>query len=68
MVVKTHDHAELLTAVQVARILGLSKRSVQEALAAGVLEPVFIPGLRRPKYRRADVEAIVTGGSPRQAA
>lgn len=55
------ERAELLTQVQVARLLGLSKRSTQEAVAAGAVEPVYIPGLRRPKYRRADVEAIVAG-------
>jgi hypothetical protein len=55
---------ELLTQVQVARMLGLSKRGAQLAIAAGALEPVVIPGLRRPKYRRADVEAIVSGRAP----
>jgi excisionase family DNA binding protein len=55
---------ELLTQIQVARVLGLSKRSTQEAIAAGALEPVRIPGLRRPKYRRADVDRLIRGESP----
>jgi hypothetical protein len=54
----------LLTAPQVARMWGLSIDTTRRAIEAGALEPVVIPGLRRPKYRRADVEAIVSGRAP----
>jgi hypothetical protein len=58
------ERSALLTPPQARAILGLSKQSMQRLLAAGVLEPVLIPGLGWPRYRRSDVEAIVAGIVP----
>lgn len=56
------ERPALLNQREAAAILGISPRSMLRLLAAGSLEPVWIAGLGRPRYRRADVEALVRDG------
>ncbi|HSC87354.1 MAG TPA: hypothetical protein VLC09_08800 [Polyangiaceae bacterium] len=49
----------LLAQTQGAAMLGLSKQSMQRLIAAASLEPVRIAGLGRPRYRHADIEALI---------
>lgn len=51
----------LITQRHALAILGISHDSFTRLVKAGGLEPVWMPGLGRPKYRRADVEALVRG-------
>jgi hypothetical protein len=53
--------AALITQRQATAILGISGDSFARLVKAGGLEPVWMPGLGRPKYRRADVEALIRG-------
>jgi hypothetical protein len=53
--------AALITQRQAVAILGVSPDSFGRIVRAGGLEPVLIPGLGRPRFRRADVEALVRG-------
>jgi excisionase family DNA binding protein len=53
----------LLTQQEVARVLGVSRYTVLHLVKRGVLRPVRIPGMR-PRYRVADVEALVSGEEP----
>jgi hypothetical protein len=53
--------AALITQRHAREILGISDDSFSRIVRAGGLEPVRMPGLGRPKYRRADVEALVRG-------
>lgn len=54
----------LVTTDEAAEMLGISKGSMKRAIKAGALKPVRIVGLGWPRYRRADVEAIVRGEEP----
>ena len=62
MAIETAERPALLTQHEAAAILGLSRRSMHRLLAAGSLETVRIAGLGRPRYRRADVEALIRDG------
>jgi hypothetical protein len=53
--------AALITQRQAVAILGISRDSFTRLVKAGGLEPVWMPGLGFPKYRRADIEALVRG-------
>jgi hypothetical protein len=53
-----------LTLRAAGEMLGLSKRTMRQIVDAGSLEPVVIPGMRRPRYRRADVEKLISGEGP----
>ena len=53
--------AALITQRQATAILGISHDSFARLVKAGGLEPVWMPGLGRPKYRSSDVEALVRG-------
>jgi hypothetical protein len=53
--------AALITQRQATAILGISADSFARLVKAGGLEPVWMPGLGRPKYRSADIEALVRG-------
>lgn len=55
------DEQALLTQIDAARILGLSKPSMYKIVRAGALKPVVIAGLARPRYRRSDVEQLARG-------
>ena len=61
----TTQEAVLLTQRKAAAYLGVSVRTMQRLNEAGALTPVRLGGLGHPRYRRADVEAFVNGGSPR---
>jgi excisionase family DNA binding protein len=61
MATMTRETPALLTQRQAADVLGVSKGTMQQLVAAGTIEPVRIAGLKRPKFRRADLEAIVRG-------
>jgi predicted site-specific integrase-resolvase len=53
--------AALITQRQATAILGISHDSFARLVKAGGLEPVWMPGLGRPKYRSADVERLIAG-------
>jgi excisionase family DNA binding protein len=57
-----NERPALLTQIQSARLLGVSKQSVRRLVAAGSLEPVRIAGFGRPRYRRADLETLIREG------
>jgi hypothetical protein len=40
----------------------VTKSTMQRIVAAGSLEPVRIAGLGHPRYRRADLDALVRDG------
>jgi hypothetical protein len=62
MATKTKRKAPLVNRREAADILGVSGPTIKRIIAAGGLEPVILPGLIRPLYRRADIEALVKGG------
>ena len=64
MATRTQEKAQLLTQAQAGVLLGVSKPTMQRLVASGALKPVRLPGLLRPKYRRADVEDLIRGASP----
>lgn len=53
----------LLSAGEAARILSISKMSVWRLVKNGVIKPVVIPGLKNPKYLRAELEKLAGGQS-----
>jgi hypothetical protein len=57
----TTERPALLTPPQARAILGISKGSMQKLLKTGELEQVYLPGLGWPRYRRADVERLISG-------
>jgi predicted site-specific integrase-resolvase len=57
----TVERPQLLTFVQAAAMLGVSRMTMRRIIWAGAIEPVLIPGLGRPRYRRSDLEDIVAG-------
>jgi predicted site-specific integrase-resolvase len=61
MATKAVEQPQLLTFVQAAAMLGVSRMTMRRIIWAGAIEPVLIPGLGRPRYRRSDLEAIVAG-------
>lgn len=64
MATNTTEQPALLTQLEAAQILGVSRRSMHRLLVAGTLRPITIAGLGRPRYRRADVERLARGVSP----
>jgi hypothetical protein len=56
------ERPALLTQAEIIKFYGISKASARAIIRAGGLEPVILPGLKRPKYRRADVEALIESG------
>jgi excisionase family DNA binding protein len=52
----------LLTQGEGAAMLGVSPQTMRRLVEAGSLEQVRIVGLGRPRYRRADIEALVRDG------
>jgi excisionase family DNA binding protein len=58
---KTAERPALLTQHEAAQILGVSRQTMQRLNAAGTLNPVRIPGLGWPRYRRVDIERLVEG-------
>ena len=60
---ETQPRGALVNYTQSARLLGISTDSLRRIVAAGSLEPVRIAGLG-PRFRRADVEALVREGHP----
>jgi predicted site-specific integrase-resolvase len=62
METKARERPALLTQLESANLLGISRQSLRRLIAAGSLEPVWIAGLGRPRYRRADIEKLVEEG------
>jgi hypothetical protein len=62
METKTKERAALLNLTDSARLLGVSPTSMRRMVAAGSLEPVYIAGLGRPRFRRSDVETLIREG------
>jgi excisionase family DNA binding protein len=62
MAVKTAERPALLTQVEAATILGVSRQTMQRLAAAGTLHPVRIAGLGWPRYRRVDIERLIEEG------
>jgi excisionase family DNA binding protein len=58
----TTERPALLTQREASVILGVSRKTMLKLVDAGSLEPVWIAGLGRARYRRADVEALVQEG------
>jgi hypothetical protein len=58
------ERPALLTFLETAQILAVSPQTMRRIIAAEALEPVRIPGLKRPRYRRADVERLIAGEAP----
>jgi excisionase family DNA binding protein len=57
----TTERPALLTQRQAAEFLGIHRHTFAQLVAAGSLEPVRIPGMRRLRYRRVDVEELANG-------
>jgi excisionase family DNA binding protein len=55
------EQSALMSLREGAEILGVSRESMRRLIKAGSLEPVRIPGLGNPRYRRADIERLVAG-------
>lgn len=51
----------LLSAGEAARLLSVSKMTVWRLVKSGVIKPFIIPGMKDPKYRRADLEKLAGG-------
>jgi excisionase family DNA binding protein len=56
---KTPSRAMLLSLGEAAELLGVSPRTVNRLVRVGTLTTVSIPGLRWPKLRRAELEALI---------
>jgi excisionase family DNA binding protein len=56
--------ALLLTLSEAAEVLGVHRNTMRRLVAGGALQPVRIAGLGWPRYRRADVEALIEGREP----
>jgi len=55
------DESDLISAAEAARILGVSREAIRQREQSGSLVPAQVDyhgGQRRPRYRRADVEAL----------
>jgi excisionase family DNA binding protein len=61
MAIKTQERPLLLNQREATQLLGISRRTMQRLMAAGVLEPVRISGLGRPRFRRVDLERFAEG-------
>jgi hypothetical protein len=61
-ITKERPAAALLTQIEGAHLLGISPQSMRRLIAAGSLEPVWIAGLGRPRFRRDDLEALIREG------
>lgn len=46
---------------EAARFLNLSYQSIWRLVKNDVIKPVIIPGMKAPKYRRADLEKLAGG-------
>ena len=58
----TREKPLLVDEYELADLLGVSRPTVRNWVAAGCIHPVELPGrIRRNLYRRADVEAWVAG-------
>jgi excisionase family DNA binding protein len=55
------ERAELLTPQRAADYLGLSRGAMRMLRATGALEEVWLPGLGRPRFRRADLDRLIHG-------
>ncbi|MET0564487.1 MAG: helix-turn-helix domain-containing protein [Gaiellaceae bacterium] len=62
MTTEAQERPALLSQRQAGEILGLSRMSMQRLIAAGSLKPVRIAGLKRPRYRTADIETLIREG------
>ena len=51
-----------ITATAAAAILGVGRSTVFELARAGHIRRVHLPGMRRPRLLRADVERLVAEG------
>lgn len=58
---------DLLTAPQVAALLGVSDESVRRWADTGKLRYIALPSGQR-RFRRSDIEAILTPDEPTEAA
>lgn len=56
---KKDDSLHLLPPSEIARQLGLSRTTIQSWMADGVLPSVQMPGSRRRRVFRADVDALI---------
>jgi predicted DNA-binding transcriptional regulator AlpA len=61
---QTAERPELLKMVEVAQMLGVSRVTAWKVAKSGNLKPVHIPGLGTPRYRRADIDALIRGEEP----
>lgn len=53
---------ELLTYTQAAKVLGVSRMTVSDMVAAGQLKTVDLAGKQRPRVTRRSIDAFVQGG------
>ena len=60
-VTTTKEPSALITGREAQDMLGISRQTFQRLVGAGGLERVRIKGLGWPKYRRADVEKLISG-------
>ena len=51
-----------ITAATAAELLGVGRSTIFELARAGHIRRVRLPGMRRPRLLRADVERLVTEG------
>lgn len=59
--------AEILTAPQVAELLGVSDETVRRWVAQGRIAHFLLPS-GKPRFRRADIDAILAGTASGEAA
>jgi excisionase family DNA binding protein len=58
------ERSALLTLSEAAAVLGVSRNTMRQLVAANSLDAVRISGLAWPRYRRSDLEALIEGGRP----
>jgi len=59
-VISSREQSAVLSAVETARLLGVSRRTVAALAAEGHLKRAFLPGRVRPYgFHRASVEALL---------
>ncbi len=56
--------SRLLRLSEAAVYLGVSTSTVYQLIARGVLRPLTLPGLRGPRFDRADLDGLVESAKP----
>jgi len=59
---KPPDDRILYNGCEAARQLNISYQSLWRLTKSGTIKPVFIKGMSRPRYARADLEKLAGGG------